>query len=153
MGYIFIFWDPTLGNFAFYIYTLTQNLFLYSVYLARYIQEVYKNKVNEKKEDFLKWPWHWLFFCFASKICIKTLLISLILKPSLKVALVIFTPDCRPWIYDMDLEVFTLQSSSFRFPKIKEQEFHIFFLWFFTHFFLYMLWFYKKKCNENAFFK
>ena len=82
--------------FAFYIYTLTQNLFLYSVYLARYIQEVYKNKVNEKKEDFLKWPWHWLFFCFASKICIKNLLISLILKPSLKVALVIFTPDCRP---------------------------------------------------------
>ena len=29
--------------------------------------------------------------------------------------------------------------------KIKEQEFQIFFLWFFTLCFLYMLWFYKKK--------
>ena len=55
LGYIFIFSDPTFRKlvcFAFYIYTLTQNLFLYSVYLARYIQEVYKNRVNEKRKIF-----------------------------------------------------------------------------------------------------
>ena len=41
-------------------------------------------------------PCHWLFFCLASKICLKTMPISLILKPCLEVALVIFAPDCRP---------------------------------------------------------
>ena len=45
-------------------------------------------------------PWHWLFFCLASKLCYENYDILNYLSKKLRgleVALVDFSPDRRPW--------------------------------------------------------